>query len=129
MDYFKTYAPVVSWSNVCLALTLILSNGLRTKQVDYTNYFSQSYLKEKKFIRRTEGIIFKAGKYKVLKLIQIVYGIKQAPRKFFGQLQDVLLRLESVQSDIYKCLFIKSDMIYLLYVDNTIIARPNDKSI
>ena len=47
VDYFKTYAPVVSWSNVCLALTLILSNGLRTKQVDYTNYFSQSYLKEK----------------------------------------------------------------------------------
>jgi hypothetical protein len=33
---------VVQWSTVRLALTMILSNGWKTKQVDYTNTFAQA---------------------------------------------------------------------------------------
>ena len=34
VNYFETYAPVVQWSTIWLVLTMILSNGWSTKQVD-----------------------------------------------------------------------------------------------
>ena len=39
VDYFDTYAPVVSWNTVRLLLILTAQLGLATKQVDYTVAF------------------------------------------------------------------------------------------
>ena len=80
VDYFEAYAQVIRWSTVRLALTLILSNGRHTKQVEYTNEFSHEELKGKVFIEPSKGVFFKYGNDKVLKLIKSLYGLKQAPR-------------------------------------------------
>jgi hypothetical protein len=37
--YWDTYAPVVSWSNVCLVFLLSSILGLHSRQVDYTQTF------------------------------------------------------------------------------------------
>ena len=39
VDYFSTYAPVVSWTTVRLLLILSVQLSLETKQVDYTSAF------------------------------------------------------------------------------------------
>ena len=47
VNYFETYAPVFQWSTVRLVLTMILSHGWHTKQVDYTNAFCKVEIKKK----------------------------------------------------------------------------------
>ena len=42
MNYFETYAPVVSWSTIRLSLNFILSNVWHTKQVEYRNGFDHT---------------------------------------------------------------------------------------
>ena len=55
VDFFETYAPVVQWSTVRLVLTMILSNGWHTKQVDYTNAFAQAEINEEIYIVPPRG--------------------------------------------------------------------------
>ena len=50
VDYFDTYAPVVSWLTVQLMFTLSLVLNLATKQVDYANAFVQADLKEDVYV-------------------------------------------------------------------------------
>ena len=83
VDYFDTYAPVVQWSTVRMLLTLILSNGWTTKQVDYTNAFAQAEIQEEVYIEPPKR--FK-NRDKVLHLLKSLYGIKQAPKTFFEKL-------------------------------------------
>ena len=54
-----------------------------------------------------------------------LYGLRQAPKTFFEKLRDRLLEQGFIQSDIDKCLFMKGDMICLIYVDDTILCGPN----
>jgi hypothetical protein len=44
VDYFDTYAPVVSWTTVRTLLTMSCLLGLETQQVDYTLAFCQAVL-------------------------------------------------------------------------------------
>ena len=129
VDYFETYAPVVQWSTVRLLLTLILSNNWTTKQVDYTNAFAQAELKEEVYIEPPRGFGRKDKLDKVLKLRMSLYGLKQAPKTFFDKLKAGLLERGFTQSSLDHCLFMKKDMICVVYVDDTIIAGPDSQAI
>ena len=126
--YFETYAPVVQWSTVRLVLTLILANNWVTKQVDYTNAFAQAKLNEEVYIESPRGFARKDGK-DVLKLNNSLYGLKQAPKTFYEKLRDGLLERGFQQSMIDPCLFLKEQMICLIYVDDTIITGPDTQAI
>ena len=128
IDYFETYAPVVQWSTVRLILTMILAKGWVTKQVDYTNAFAQAVLKEEVYIEAPRGFARGDGK-DVLKLNNSLYGLKQAPKTFYEKLRDGLLERGFVQSMIDPCLFMKQDMICVIYVDDTIITGPDEQAI
>ena len=128
IDYFETYAPVVQWSTVRLLLTLILSNNWTTKQVDYTNAFAQATLNEEVYIESPRGFSRGDGKG-VLKLNNSLYGLKQAPKTFFDKLRDGLIERGFTQSILDPCLFMKKDMICVIYVDDTIFAGPDSVAI
>ena len=125
VDYFDTYAPVVQWSSVRLLLTLTLTKNWVTKQVDYTNAFAQANLKETVFIEPPKGFKFGDTKDKVLRLIKSLYGLKQAPVQFFEKLRTGLIERGFTQSKLDPCLFLKENMICVVYVDDTIIAGPD----
>ena len=129
VDYFETYAPVVQWSTVRLLLTMVLTKNWTTKQVDYTNAFAQAKLKEEVYIEPPRGFGRKDKQDMVLKLINSLYGLKQAPKTFFEKLRDGLLERGFTQSILDPCLFMKSNMICVVYVDDTIIAGPDSSEI
>ena len=89
VDYFETYAPVVQWSTVRMAMTLAANLGLKSKQVDYTNAFVQADLPpgEEVYISLPKG--YEDGS-KVLKLSKLVYGLCQAPLNWFNKLSEGL---------------------------------------
>jgi hypothetical protein len=64
VDYFETYAPVVQWSTVIMLLTMVLSHGWSTKQVDYTNAFAQAEIEEEVFMDRLVDLLQRVTKIK-----------------------------------------------------------------
>jgi hypothetical protein len=127
--YFDTYAPVVQWSTVRILLSLILSNGWTTKKVDYTNAFAQAEIQEEVYIEPPKGFENRDKLDKVLHLLKSLYGLKQAPKTFFEKLRAGLLERGFQQSDHDPCLFMKKDMICVVYVDDTIITGPDSVAI
>lgn len=115
---FETYAPVVQWSTVRLILSHTLFNGWTTKQVDYTNAITQAEISEDVYIECPKGFPNRDGRDTVLKLNKNLYGLKQAPKSLAGLEQ-------FTQSEIAHCLFMKKDMMVVVYVDDTIICGPD----
>ena len=124
VDYFETYAPVVQWSTIHLILTMVLANGWTTKQVDYTNAFKQAKLDEEVYIEPPKGFMRKDRKDQVLKLIKSLYGLRQVPKSFFDKLSAGLIERGFTQFNLDKCLFMKENMVCVVYVDDTILAGP-----
>jgi hypothetical protein len=133
VDYFDTFAPVVSWQTVCLMLVLSIILNLSTKQVDYTAAFVHAPIDiPPNFDKMTDEEKRKIGVFvqmprgfsqhnKVLKSNKSLYGLKQAPRNFFLHLKS---KLESIgfvsQQDLDPCLCISDKVICLVYVDDTL---------
>jgi hypothetical protein len=130
VDYFDTYAPVVQWSTIRMILSLTLSHGWSTKQVDYTNAFAQADINEEVYIEQPRGFSgVKDKSDKVLHLLKSLYGLKQAPRTFYQKLKAGLEERGFVCSDFDACLFMKKDMICICYVDDTILCGPDSEEI
>ena len=129
VDYFETYAPVVQWSTVRLVLTHTLLHGWTTKQVDYTNAFAQAELSEDVYIERPKGFPRIDGRDTVFKLNKSLYGLKQAPKSFYDKLRTGLEQRGFTRSEVDHCLFLKKDMMVVVYVDDTIICGPEAKEI
>ena len=120
VDFFKTYAPVVSWLTVrtCLVLSAVLN--LETIQADYSNAFAQAFLEEEIYLQLPQGCTGKYGSKSVLKLQRSLYGLRQAAACWFDKLKDGLLALGWTQPlpDLEPCLFVKDGTICLIYVDD-----------
>ena len=54
-DYWETYAPMASWSTICLLLLLSTMMNLKTRQVDYNQAFPQAKLHDPVFIKAPQG--------------------------------------------------------------------------
>ena len=50
VDFFESYAPVVSWSTVRMLLCLTMQMGWETRQVDFSNAFVQATLEETVYV-------------------------------------------------------------------------------
>jgi hypothetical protein len=136
VDYFETFAPVVSWTTVRLMLILSLILNLATRQVDYTAAFlhadidvdpNYDLLSDEE--KRRSGVYVEmprgfATEGKVLKLKKSLYGLKQAPRNFFQHLKATLESIGFVSTDSDACLFISEHVICLVYVDDTLLFSP-----
>ena len=127
VDFFETFAPVVSWNTVRLMLIMSLIMGLATKQVDYTAAFVQAPIDEDVFVEMPRGF---SQPRKVLKLKRSLYGLKQSPRNFFQFLKGNLERIGFRNNqDIDPCLFISDKCIVLVYVDDTLFYAPRQEYI
>jgi hypothetical protein len=129
VDFFETYAPVVQWSTIRLLLSTVLTEGWTTRQVDYTNAFAQAELKEEVFVEYPRLFGPKSGTDRVLRLLKSLYGLRQAPRTFFEKLKAGLEERGWKQSAIDPCLFMKTGLICVVYVDDTIFAGMNSEDL
>ena len=123
IDFFETFAPVVSWTTVRLLLILSVHLNLASMQVDYTSAFLHATIDDTVFVDMPRG--FKQPG-KVLKLKRSLYGLRQSPRNFFLHLKGKLEDQEFKQSTADPCLFIRNDMICLVYVDDCLFFAPDD---
>ena len=126
VDFFETFAPVVSWTTIRLMLILSLVLRLASRQVDYTAAFLHAPIDEDVYVEMPRGF---AEPGKVLKLKKSLYGLKQAPRNFFQHLKGKLERIGFTSSSADPCLFISEKVICIVYVDDTLLFSPRPEYI
>jgi hypothetical protein len=122
VNVFETYAPVISWAPVvCLALTTSVAMGWATAQVNYANALVQAKLDEPVYItcpRNYEVPGF------VLRLNRSLYGLRESPLNWFTTLSNGL-KNQGFQHISKPCLFIKKDVLILVYVDDCIFVATS----
>ncbi len=138
---WETYAPVVSWSTICLILLLSSILNLRTCQVDYTQAFPQAPLDDPVYMCMPQGWFIDAtgnlwphsdlkynGKDRFIQLQKNLYCCKQAARNWFKYLTAGLLSQGFTQSKIDPCLYLHHDCLMVVYTDDCLIfnhQRPH----
>jgi hypothetical protein len=82
VDFFETWAPVVSWPTVRALLILATKMELVSAQADITATFVHAELDEDEHIYVHQAAGFKRDGNLVYKLRRSVYGLRQSPRIF-----------------------------------------------
>ena len=102
-----------------------LSRNWTTRQVDFTNAFAQGELSDIVYIDPPKGFEGKDGQNKVLRLIKSLYGLRQSAKTFFEKLKDGLEERGFKQSNHDPWLFMKKDLMCVIYVDDAIFSGPD----
>ena len=124
IDFFETYAPVVQWSTIRLMFILEVLLGLKSKQGDVLAAFLHAdlALEETVYVDMPLGFNVKSrnGKQQVLKLKKTLYGLRQSPRAFWKYMTEKLEMVGLKQSKFDPCLFIGTNVMCVVYVDDLI---------
>ena len=128
LNYWDTYAPVVSWSSIRILLTLSKLHGMYTKSIDFVQAYPQAKIKTTIFLRPPQGIELSEGdKQSVLKLKRNLYGLKDAGRTWFEHLSDGLRDMGFSATISDPCIFIRDTNIIVLYVDDCIVISKSNE--
>jgi hypothetical protein len=106
--------------------TLAAMHSLKCKQINFTQAFPQAKLKEDIYLRFPAGLEHKNEKW-ALKLKRNLYGLVQASRNWFLKLSAIHARLGFKQSKSDPCLFLRKDMIIVLYTDDCLLYARDTK--
>jgi hypothetical protein len=131
-DYDEKYAPVVPWSTVRLLLSIAASQGLATRQVDFSNAFVQAHLHETKpiFVKAPPTFHSDVADKVVLKLNRSLYGLVQAPLYWGNHLRDVLVNDHGFsESQSSPCLYFRDGVVILTYVDDCLFFAKDTQKI
>eukprot|EP00980_Cylindrotheca_fusiformis_P002180 scaffold499_cov120-Cylindrotheca_fusiformis.AAC.3 len=140
VHYDETFSPVVSWSTVRLMLTLSEVYGWHARQIDFVLAFPQADVKTDIYMHVPEKFEVKHHKLRlnefaphpskqehIVKLIKNVYGLADASKTWHDHIKSGLLEFGFEQSKVDPCLFIKGNVLFILYVDDAVCLTP-DKS-
>jgi hypothetical protein len=108
--------------------TLAAMHNLKGKQIDVTQAFPQAKLKEDIYLRFSAGFEHKNEKW-ALKLKRNLYGLIQASRNWLLKLSAIYERLGFKHSKSDPCLFLRKDMINIIYTGDCLLYARDTKDI
>ena len=131
MNYFETYAPVVTWFAIRLMIIFGIIFCWALYQVDFVMAYPQAPIEMDVYMELPQGIQTAHGNSKdhVLKLEKNIYGQKQAGRVWNSFLVDKLTSLGFTPSLIDDCVFFRNDIIFMVYVDDGIFLGNDDSKL
>ena len=130
VNYWDTYAPVVSWESVRTLLTLALTKGWVTRQIDFVLAYPQADVECDLYMEIPKMCNVGGNKRDhVLKLKKNLYGSKQAGKVWFRHLLKGLKQRGFKQSRADECVFYKGSTIFVVYVDDGILIGPDANEI
>ena len=135
VDYWDTYSPVVSWQTIRLIFTLAIINDWHIRSIDFVLAYTQAEAQTDIYLRPPTVpnyfVIPDLPKpldrvQKVYKLLKNLYGLKDAGRTWNHHLHKGLLARGWKQSKIDECLYMKGDILLILYVDDACLILPSE---
>jgi Reverse transcriptase (RNA-dependent DNA polymerase) len=126
IDYWETYAPVALWSTIRLILYLAVLHKWETRQLDFVLAFPQAPVETDLYMDIPAGFEVNGDpKEYALKLINNLYGQKQAGRVWNLHLTKFLKELGFAQSKTDPGIFCRNGVVLVIYTDDTIVKGAN----
>lgn len=124
VDYEETFAPVVRFETVRVALALAAQMKWPVFQFDVKSAFLNGDLQEEVYVSQPDGFVIKGKESKVYKLRKALYGLKQAPRAWYSKIDAYFQNSGFVRSENEPTLYLKKQvndlLLVCLYVDDMI---------
>jgi len=129
MNYFETYAPVVTLFAIQIIIIIALLFTLSLRQIDSVQAYPQAPIETDMYMELPKGIETHHGSSKdhALMLLSNLYGQKQAGHVWNSYLVEKLRSIEFQPSLIDECVFFRDDVIFIVYIDDGIFLGPNDR--
>jgi hypothetical protein len=130
VNFWETYAPVISWTTIRLFLVLSLLSGWKTRQVDFVLAFPQADIECPMYMEIPREFNFKGSRRThCLELKKNLYGQKQAGRVWNEYLHAGLLSRGFEQSKVDMCLYYREQVALMIYTDDGIFCGPTQEAI
>jgi hypothetical protein len=133
-DYGEIYSPVVKPSTIRVIVSLAVTQGWSTRQIDIQNAFLHGVLEEEVYMKQPLGFedSSKPSNF-ICRLKKTLYGLKQAPKACHSRLTRKLhdLGFKSLVANTSLLVFRQKGLtIYMLiYVDDIIIVSSSNQAI
>ena len=129
----ETFAPVVEWSTVRMLFSLSVMHNWKSASIDFKNAFTQGVLPEPIFLELPAGFQKANPELSghVMKITTSLCGDRRAANIWHRKIRDALVSKEiGFECSVCDpCLFIRSDCMICLYVDDAIIHARDDATI
>ena len=118
VDYFDTFAPVISYKTLRLLLTIAAVYDYEIKQIDVVTAFLNAPMNEEVYMELPDGY---GSDGNVVRLLRAIYGTKQAPHSWNDTVDKQMKAcgFNRLRSDA--CVYVKNKIIIGVFVDDFII--------
>ena len=123
VNYFETYAPVVTWFAIRLMIVIGITFNWSMRQVDFIMAYPQAPIECDLYMDLPQGVSVKGSNSRdyALKLLANIYGQKQGGWVWNEYLTTALVDgLGFTQSKIDQCVFYRGTTIFIVYTDDGI---------
>jgi Reverse transcriptase (RNA-dependent DNA polymerase) len=130
VDFWETYAPVASWSAIRLIMYLAVLRKWETRQLDFVLAFPQAPVEADLYMDIPDGFEVNGNPMEyALKLVNNLYGQKQAGRLWNLHLTKGLKALAFDQGENDLCIFWRKGVILIIYTDDTIVTGEDSAEV
>ena len=134
VDYFDMFAPVARLASICTVLAFAAAEDYETGQIDVKSAYLNGELTEDKviFMKQAPGyeVSGEHNEKKVYRLMKLLYGLKQAGRRWYQKLVEIMMKLKFKRCESDQPVFYRRSkatemlIVVLVHVDDcTIVGK------
>nr|GEZ91842.1 retrovirus-related Pol polyprotein from transposon TNT 1-94 [Tanacetum cinerariifolium] len=126
IDFKESFAPVARLEAIRIFLAYVDHKNMVVYQMDVKTVFLNGNLREEVYVSQPDGFVDQDNPNHVYKLKKALYGLKHAPRSWYGMLSSFLISQDFSIGSVDPTLFIRRNgndlLLVQIYVDDIIFA-------
>jgi hypothetical protein len=124
IDYEETFAPMARLEAIQILLAFAVAKGFKLYLMDVKSAFLNGVIEEEVYVKQPPGLESEKYPHRVYRLKRALYGLKHAPRAWYGRLRGFLLSRGFVMGTVDKTLFLLKHgndlLVVQIYVDDIV---------
>ena len=130
IDYEETFAPVARYTSIRVIMALAAKVGWKLHQMDVKTTFLNGVVEEEVYVKQPLGFETHDQETHVCKLKKDLYGLKEAPRTWYGRIDSFLMSLGFTKSKADPNLYSKVEdgmqVILVLHVNDLFLTGDEE---
>jgi hypothetical protein len=124
IDYEEIFSHVARLEAIRILLAFSMAKGFKLYQMDVKSAFLNGFLEEEVYVKQPPSFESVEFPHKVYRLRKVLYGLKRAPRAWYGRLSGFLFKKGFEMGKVDKTLFLRTqgdnNLIVQVYVDDIV---------